>query len=73
MAKLIFQLVQKTGSTDSTVLKNALEKMGTFETTVGKTYFAGKETYGVDRQIMYPIWISMVKDGKESFLEMLTR
>jgi len=73
MAKLVFQLVQETGSTDSTILKNALEKIGTFETTVGKTYFAGKETYGVDRQIMYPLWIAMLKDGKENYLEVITR
>ena len=72
MAMLLFQLVQKTGSTDSTVLKNALEKAGNFEGTLGRTYFAGKETYGVDRQIMFPFWIFVVRDGKENPLELIT-
>jgi len=72
MAKLLFQLVEKNGSTDSTVLKNALEKIGTFETAVGYTYFSGKETYGVDRQIMYPLWIFVFRDGKENPIEAIT-
>ena len=68
-AQLLFQLIQKNNSADPTVLKNAFEKLGKFETIAGTMYFGGKEIYGIDHQIMGPIWICVIKDGKEKILE----
>jgi branched-chain amino acid transport system substrate-binding protein len=62
-------LIQKNNSADPTVLKNAFEKLGKFETIAGTMYFGGKEIYGIDHQIMGPIWICVIKDGKEKILE----
>lgn len=68
-AQLLFQLIQKNNSADPTVLKNAFEKLGKFETIAGPMYFGGKEIYGIDHQIMGPIWICVIKEGKEKILE----
>jgi branched-chain amino acid transport system substrate-binding protein len=68
-AQLLFQLIHKNNSADPTVLKNAFEKLGKFETIAGTMYFGGKEIYGIDHQIMGPIWICVIKDGKEKILE----
>ncbi len=68
-AQILFQLIHKNDSADPTVLKNAFEKLGKFETIVGTMYFGGKEIYGIDHQIMGPIWICVIKDGKEKILE----
>ena len=68
-AQLLFQLIHKNNSADPTVLKNAFEKLGKFEAIVGTMYFGGKEIYGIDHQIMGPIWICVIKDGKEKILE----
>jgi branched-chain amino acid transport system substrate-binding protein len=68
-AQLLFQLIHKNNSADPTVLKNAFEKLGKFETIAGTMYFGGKEIYGIDHQIMGPIWICVIKEGKEKILE----
>jgi branched-chain amino acid transport system substrate-binding protein len=36
----------------------------TYETVWGKLVIGGKETYGIDRQFLYPLVISEVRDGK---------
>ncbi len=35
-----------------------------FDTVWGKLVIGGKETYGIDRQFLYPLQISEVRDGK---------
>jgi len=35
-----------------------------FDTVWGKLVLGGKETYGIDRQFLYPMVISEVRDGK---------
>jgi len=65
----LFKLIEKNNSSDSTVLKNALEKTGKFETIPGVMHFGGKEVYGIDHQIMGPIWICNIEGGKEKVME----
>jgi branched-chain amino acid transport system substrate-binding protein len=35
-----------------------------FDTVWGKLVLGGKDTYGIDRQFLYPMVISEVRDGK---------
>jgi len=71
-ALLLFDLIQKNNSADSTVLKKAFENLRKFEFLVGTMHFGGKEVYGIDHQIMGPIWICVIKNGKEEILEKIT-
>lgn len=69
---VLFDLIQKNSSADPTVLKKAFENLGKFETLVGTMHFGGKELYGIDHQIMGPIWIGVIKNGKGEILEKVT-
>ena len=35
-----------------------------FDTVWGKLVLGGRETYGIDRQFLYPLVISEIRDGK---------
>ena len=68
IAHVLFQQIAKNNSADPTVLKNAFEKLGKFKTIAGAMRFGGKATYGIDHQIMGPIWIANIKNGKEEII-----
>jgi branched-chain amino acid transport system substrate-binding protein len=70
-AKVVFSLMQKNNTTDSTKIKKALEKMGPWESFGRKMHYGGHEVYGIDHQIMGPMYIANVKDGKDNILEMV--
>jgi branched-chain amino acid transport system substrate-binding protein len=68
------------------VLKMAIEKAGTLDTTVvaktmenlegempyGRFSMGGAKTYGAKRQIVYPIFLSQFKNGKAEFIQSFT-
>jgi len=69
ISKLLFQTMQKTQSIDSTVIKTAMENMGTVNTLYGKIKWSGKEFYGINRQIVNPVDIAVIKEGEENIIQ----
>ena len=57
------QAIQKAGSVDPEKVLEVLTK-DRFETVWGPLVIGGKETYGIDRQFLYPLVISEVRGGK---------
>ena len=57
------QAMQKAGSTDTDKVLAVLTKER-FDTAWGPLAIGGKETYGIDRQFLYPLVISEVRGGK---------
>ncbi len=57
------QAIQKAASVDPEKVLEVLTKER-FETVWGPLVIGGKETYGIDRQFLYPLVISEVRDGK---------
>jgi len=68
-AQMLFGIMEREGTTDPTDLKKALENMGEFENISGTMHFGGKEVYGIDHQILGPLIICTVENGKEKVLE----
>ena len=44
--------------------QNDMEKTEEWKTIYGPTKFGGKEYYGIKRQVLTPVYISEVIDGK---------
>jgi branched-chain amino acid transport system substrate-binding protein len=61
--QVLFQGIEQAQSWDSKVLANAMRK-GKFKTISGPAFYGGKSWYGIDNQLLYPLWIATVKDGK---------
>lgn len=57
------QAMQKAGSIDTDKVLAVLTKEQ-FQTVWGPLALGGKETYGIDRQFLYPLVISEVRQGK---------
>lgn len=57
------QAMQKAGSIDTDKVLAVLTKEQ-FQTVWGPLALGGKETYGIDRQFLYPLVISEVRNGK---------
>lgn len=57
------QAMEETGSFDTTVLCNHIEKMKPRSIFGEPTYFAGKGYYGIDRMPLYPYNVSQVQSG----------
>ena len=57
------QAMQKAGSVETDKVLEVLTKER-FETVWGPLAIGGKETYGIDRQFLYPLVISEVRGGK---------
>ena len=57
------QAMQKAGSVDTDKVLAVLMKEQ-FQTVWGPLALGGKETYGIDRQFLYPLVISEVRQGK---------
>jgi branched-chain amino acid transport system substrate-binding protein len=59
------EAIQKVGSTDGEKIRELIESGYLFNTTLyGKVKFGGKDYYGQNHQIKYPIVISQIKNGK---------
>ena len=57
------QAMQKAGSIDTDRVLAVITKEQ-FQTVWGPLALGGKETYGIDRQFLYPLVISEIRDGK---------
>src|SRR5439155_1500063 len=60
---VITKAMQEARSLDTDKVLAALTQKP-FETVWGRLVIGGKETYGIDRQFLYPVVISEVRDGK---------
>jgi branched-chain amino acid transport system substrate-binding protein len=61
---ILAQAIEKAGSLDPTKVKETLEKTGDWNTIFGKSRFGGKEYYGIRHQIVTPVYISEIVNGK---------
>jgi len=61
---ILVQAIEKAGSLDPTKVKETMEKTEEWNTIFGPTRFGGKEYYGIKRQIITPIYISELIEGK---------
>lgn len=59
----LLQGIELAGSFESEALANAL-RSGTFNTVLGNLHFGGEEWYGIDNQLLYPVSLATVHDGK---------
>ena len=71
-AHIVFSLMQKQQTTDSTKLRDALEQIKSWEGVTGEMRFSGKETYGIAHQAKGPQYAVTVQDGKEKILELVS-
>lgn len=55
--------MQKAESVDPEKVLKALTE-NKFDSVWGTLIIGGKETYGIDRQFLYPVVIDTVRDGK---------
>ena len=61
---ILVQAIEKAGSLDPTKVKDTLEKTADWETIFGKSKFGGKDYYGIKHQIVTPVYISEIVNGK---------
>jgi branched-chain amino acid transport system substrate-binding protein len=62
---LLVDAIKRADSTDTTKVRDALDAMNGFDAGIyGPVKWAGKESYGVNRQLMFTYYLSEVKDGK---------
>jgi branched-chain amino acid transport system substrate-binding protein len=62
---LLVDAIKRADSTDTAKVRDALDAMNGFDAGVyGPVKWAGKDSYGVNRQLMFTYYLSEVKDGK---------
>ena len=62
---LLVDAIKRANSTDTDKVRDALDAMNGFDAGVyGPVKWAGKDTYGVNRQLMFTYYLAEVKDGK---------
>jgi branched-chain amino acid transport system substrate-binding protein len=62
---LLVDAIKRADSTDTDKVRDALDAMNGFDAGVyGPVKWAGKESYGVNRQLMFTYYLAEVKDGK---------
>ena len=62
---LLLDAIKRADSTDTDKVRDALDAMNGFDAGIyGPVKWAGKDTYGVNRQLMFTYYLSEVKDGK---------
>jgi len=63
---MLFKAMQNAGTvTDSTKVRDELQKLKDFKGIQGVLNWSGKARYGIDHQVSSPFFISEVKDGVE--------
>ena len=62
---IMFKAMQTAGTVDDTTkIRDAMLKIKTYDGVSGKVRWGGKEIYGVDHQLMHPVFIGEIQDGK---------
>jgi len=62
---LLVDAIKRADSTDTDKVRDALDAMNGFDAGVyGPVKWAGKDIYGVNRQLMFTYYLAEVKDGK---------
>lgn len=61
---ILVQAIERSGSLDSTRVKEMMEKAEEWSTIFGPTKFGGKDYYGIKRQVITPVYISEITNGK---------
>ena len=62
---LFVDAIKRADSTDTDKVRDALDAMNGFDAGVyGPVKWAGKDSYGVNRQLMFTYYLAEVKDGK---------
>ena len=61
---ILIQAIEKAGSLDTTKVKEAMEKTEEWDSIFGKARFGAKDYYGVKHQIVTPVYISELVNGK---------
>jgi len=62
---LLVDALKRADSTDTAKVRDALDAMNGFDAGIyGPVKWAGKDTYGVNRQLMFTYYLAEVKDGK---------
>jgi branched-chain amino acid transport system substrate-binding protein len=62
---LLVDAIKRADSTDTDKVRDALDAMNGFDVGVyGPVKWAGKDSYGVNRQLMFTYYLAEVKDGK---------
>ena len=62
---LLVDAIKRANSTDTDKVRDALDAMNGFDAGVyGPVKWAGKDSYGVNRQLMFTYYLAEVKDGK---------
>jgi len=68
--KLFFSALEKAGTVEDTdKVKAALESIPEYEGLLGKMTWTGKETYGINHQILQSYYVAQIKNGEEVVLE----
>ncbi|MEI6837711.1 MAG: ABC transporter substrate-binding protein [Alcaligenaceae bacterium] len=63
---LLFEAMRRAGTvTDSTKVRDALEKISGFPGALGTLGWTGQSTYGINHQLNAPFFVAEVKDGAE--------
>ncbi|MBW1784215.1 MAG: ABC transporter substrate-binding protein [Deltaproteobacteria bacterium] len=64
--RMVFAGLEKAGTVDDTAkIKAAMEGIQEFEGIFGKMKWTGMETYGINHQILQPLIIAQIQNGKE--------
>jgi branched-chain amino acid transport system substrate-binding protein len=62
---LLVDAIKRADSTDTTKVRDALDAMNGFDAGIyGPVKWTGKDSYGVNRQLLLPYYLSEVKGGK---------
>ena len=64
MAMGLFQVMEKEDSLDTTIVRDALEKYNWKLLNGSMSRWGGKKTYGIDHQLITPVFVSQIRDGK---------
>jgi branched-chain amino acid transport system substrate-binding protein len=62
---LLVDAIKRADSTDTDKVRSALDAMDGFDAGIyGPVRWTGKDSYGVNRQLMFTYYLAEVKDGK---------
>jgi len=61
---IMVQAIEKAGSLDTVKVREVLDKTPEWKTLFGISRFTGKDYYGINRQIVTPVYISELQGGK---------